>query len=231
MDGETLTFGVDGTLILNSLVMYDRETESRWSQFLGRAVGGPKRDTELTFVPSVMVSWGAWKTEHPDTLFLDTGSSRPIYDSYEDYYLDPDAIGAFGEVNRDRRFDGKDIVLGVALGENARAYSLGDLFRNKVINDTLGETSIVAVFDEYSYLSAVFDRTVAGRTLAFRQGDEPLQMVDEQTNSVWNKLDGRATSGPLKGERLTMLPSFQLFWFAWSDFYSNTTVYRPSNSP
>ena len=37
-----LTFGVDGSLIYNSLVMYDRETNSRWSQFLGRAVDGPK---------------------------------------------------------------------------------------------------------------------------------------------------------------------------------------------
>ena len=52
-------------------------------------------------------------------------------------------------------------------------------------------------------------------------------MIDEDTNSVWNKLDGKATAGPLQGERLTMIPSFQLSWFAWSDFYPDTTVYRP----
>ena len=95
--------------------MYDRETNSRWSQFLGRAVDGPKRDAELTFVSSVIVSWGAWKAEHPDTLFLDTGSSGRPYDTYEEYYLDPDLIGAYGETNPDRRFDRKDIVLGVAI--------------------------------------------------------------------------------------------------------------------
>lgn len=231
MDGEVLTFGVEGSLIYNTLVMYDRETESRWSQFLGRAVDGPKRDAELTFVPSVMVSWGAWTAEHPDTLFLDTGSSRPVYDTYEDYYMDPDAVGAYGEANPDRRFDRKDIVLGVAVGENARAYSLADLFRNKVINDTLGKTSVVVVFDQHSGLSTVFDRTAAGRTLTLRQGDEPLRMIDEETGSVWNKLDGQALDGPLKGEQMTMIPGFQLFWFAWSDFYPNTTVYRAPQSP
>ena len=211
--------------------MYDRETNSRWSQFLGRAVDGPKRDAELTFVSSVIVSWGAWKAEHPDTLFLDTGSSGRPYDTYEEYYLDPDLIGAYGETNPDRRFDRKDIVLGVAIDHQARAYALGDLFRRKVINDNLGETSIAAVFDERSGLAAVFERTVADRSLTLRQGDEPLQMIDEETNSVWNKLDGVAIAGPLKGERLTMIPSFQLFWFAWSDFYPDTTVYRPPQSP
>ena len=230
MDGETLTFGVDGSLIYNSLVMYDRETDSRWSQFLGRAVDGPKRDTELTFIPSVIVSWGAWKAEHPDTLFLDTGSMGRPYDTYEEYYLDPDMVGAYGETNPDRRFDRKDIVLGVAVDEHARAYALRDLFRNKVINDNLGDTSVVAVFDEHSGLAAVFDRSVAGRILTLKQGDEPLQMSDEETNSVWNKLDGEAISGPLKGEQMTMIPSFQLFWFAWSDFYPETTVYEPPSS-
>ena len=211
--------------------MYDRETNSRWSQFLGRAVDGPKRDAELTFVSSVIVSWGAWKAEHPDTLFLDTGSSGRPYDTYEEYYLDPDLIGAYGETNPDRRFDRKDIVLGVAIDYQARAYALGDLFRRKVINDNLGETSVAAVFDERSGLAAVFERTVADRSLTLGQGDEPLQMIDEETNSVWNKLDGVAIAGPLKGERLTMIPSFQLFWFAWSDFYPDTTVYRPPQSP
>ena len=189
------------------------------------------RAPSLAFVPSVMVTWGAWKTEHADTLFLDTGSSRRPYDSYEDYYADPDAIGAYGEANPDRRFDRKDIVLGVAVGEQARAYALRDLFWNNVINDTLGETGVVAVYDERSTLATVFDRTVAGRTLTLRQAEEPLHMTDEETGSVWNKLDGKAVSGPLKGEQLTMIPSFQLFWFAWSDFYPDTTVYRSSSSP
>ena len=221
---------MDGSLIFNSLVMYDRETGSRWSQFLGRAVDGPKRDAELAFVPSVIVSWDVWKTEHPDTLFLDTGGTRLTFDSYEDYYLDPDAVGAYGESNRDRRFTSKETVLGVAVGDQARAYAIADLFRGKVINDALERASIVVAYDEWSDLATVFDRAVAGSVLTFSQGASPLEMVDEETGSVWSKLDGRAAAGPLEGERLTMVPSFHLFWFAWSDFYPNTTVYRPSES-
>jgi hypothetical protein len=52
-----------------------------------------------------------------------------------------------------------------------------------------------------------------------------MHIIDEETNSVWNKLDGRAISEPLEGEPLTMIPSFQLFWFTWSDFYPDTSIY------
>ena len=34
------TFGVSGKLIMNALVMYDHQTDSLWSQFLGEAVQG-----------------------------------------------------------------------------------------------------------------------------------------------------------------------------------------------
>lgn len=225
IDGEILTFGVDGSLIFNSLVMYDRETDSLWSQFLGEAVAGPMLGTKLEFVPSQIVTWGAWKEEHPDTLFLHTGGSSRPHDFYDAYYQDPDMIGANGETNVDRRLGTKEIVLGVAINEDARAYSFGDLIRSMVINDTLGNSPVVAVYEQRSNLMAVFGRTISGRVLTFAQADEPLQIIDEATNSVWSKLDGKAISGPLEGKQLTMIPSFQLFWFAWTDFYPDTSIY------
>jgi hypothetical protein len=225
IDGDVLTFGVEGSLIYNSLVMYDRETDSLWSQFLGEAVDGPRRGTKLEFVPSQIVTWGAWMKEHPSTLFLSTGGSSRPFDSYDEYYGDPDMIGANGETYVDNRFGTKETVLGVAIGQDARAYSFGDLNRSMLINDALGGMEIVVVYEQQSNVAAVFARIVAGRALTFFQADEPLHIIDEETNSVCNKLDGRAISGPLEGEQLTMVPSFQLFWFAWSDFYPGTSIY------
>ena len=40
IDGQEFTFGVSGKLIMNVLVMYDRQTESLWAQLLGEAVEG-----------------------------------------------------------------------------------------------------------------------------------------------------------------------------------------------
>ena len=79
-----MTFGVSGKLIMNSLVMYDRETESLWSQFLGEAVEGPLSGSSLELLPAQLTSWSAWREQHPNTLYLKTGGIP--FDPYLDYY-------------------------------------------------------------------------------------------------------------------------------------------------
>ena len=37
IDGETLTFGDAGKVLRNALVVYDHQTQSHWSQFIGEA--------------------------------------------------------------------------------------------------------------------------------------------------------------------------------------------------
>ena len=74
IDGEEHTFGVSGKLIMNALVMYDHQTRSLWSQFLGQAVEGPQQGVKLDFVPVVHTRWSLWRDAHPDTLVLDKAS-------------------------------------------------------------------------------------------------------------------------------------------------------------
>ena len=69
---------------MNVLVMYDRQTDSLWSQLIGEAVDGPLKGTKLEFVPSWQTTWSDWKTQYPDTLALDKGfgGSRDPYTGY-----------------------------------------------------------------------------------------------------------------------------------------------------
>jgi hypothetical protein len=60
---------------------------------------------------------------------------------------------------------------------------------------------------------------------------EALTMRDEQTGSLWSGLDGKAAEGPLKGKRLAQVPSTYAFWFAWKDYYPETTVYGEDARP
>ena len=84
IDGQEYDFGVSGKLIMNVLVMYDRQTESLWSQLLGEAVEGELKGTKLEYFPSVMTTWDEWKTRFPDTVALVKGfaGSRDPYVSY-----------------------------------------------------------------------------------------------------------------------------------------------------
>ena len=219
---ETLTFGVSGKLIMNALVMYDRETETLWSQFLGEAVEGPLLGERLTLVPSRLTTWGDWKAEHPDTLALDTGS-RP-YDSYSSYYISP-RTGIMPEANSDERLSIKQLVLGLVGDSSQRAYAHADLDSAQVVNDVFEGAELVVARDDASGSVGAFGRRVGNRALTFEQADASDEMVDTETGSTWSKLTGVAVAGELEGERLKTYPSFNAFWFGWSDYYPDTEVW------
>lgn len=61
-DGPTaLTFGTTGKLRHSDLVMYDRQTESWWQQFLGAAIVGTLTGTRLRLLPVRIESYGRMK--------------------------------------------------------------------------------------------------------------------------------------------------------------------------
>ena len=66
--GSRTTFGVSGLLYNSDVLLYDRQTDSLWSQLLGKAITGPLKGTELKLIPLRHTTWRAWKSEHPDTL-------------------------------------------------------------------------------------------------------------------------------------------------------------------
>ncbi len=51
LDGQVLDFGTTGKLRNSDLVMYDRQTESWWQQFMGEAIIGEMTGKQLNFIP------------------------------------------------------------------------------------------------------------------------------------------------------------------------------------
>ena len=224
LEGQEFTFGVSGKLIRNVLVMYDRETESLWSQLLGEAVEGELQGSTLEFLPSWHTTWRQWKEMHPNTVALKKGfnGSRDPYDSY---YRSGSA-GIITEKNLDRRLATKEFVLGVELDGAAVAYPFRVLNGEPVINDMVAGRDILVAFDAQSATGVVFDRQLGDQTLSFEptEGDS-LTLIDNETNSFWEALSGRAVSGPLAGEQLDRVKSTTIFWFGWTDFHPETRLY------
>ena len=225
LEEQTISFGVSGRLILNALVMYDRETESLWSQFLAKSVAGPLEGTELEIVPSLMTNYGTWLKLHPNTLVLDTQTNYPIDDYYLSYYRGYEA-GILGELNPDERLRRKDLVLGVTGDVGQIAYNYLDLLEAEVVNHEFEDTPIVAAVDREGGGVAFFRRTVDGKVLEFESIDH-MSMLDTDSKTTWDKASGLAVSGPLSGKQLERHPHIISFWFAWTDFYPDTDLYEP----
>ena len=222
INGEEVEFGTSGKLYNSNLLMYDRWTESYWSQALGLAVTGEFTGIQLKTVPFDVITWGDWKKIHPDTLVLttDTGHIRSYAtDPYGDYYTDPRII--FPVDNSDDRMHPKEIILGFHEDGIYKAYKQNDVEFHGIINDDIGETSVMLV-SQFSQNSRAFERTVNGETLEFEFVDEKI--IDTKTNSEWN-YDGLAISGTMEGSKLTRMSIEPGFWFEWVAFHPETEVW------
>ena len=132
LEGKSHRFGVSGLLYQSDLLMYDRETESLWSQISAEAVTGPSRGRRLKMLRARIEPWGAWRRRHPDTTVLspETGHQRRYGDSpYGDYAVSEDVVERFFPPTRlDRRYHPKMPTLGLRIaGGAARAYPASEL--------------------------------------------------------------------------------------------------------
>lgn len=110
--------------------MYDRETESLWSQISAEAVTGPLLGRRLRLVRARMDRWGAWRRAHAGTTVLsrETGHRRDYDRSpYTDY---ADSRRLLFPAPLDRRYHPKMPNLGLRVpGAGARAYPASELAR------------------------------------------------------------------------------------------------------
>ncbi len=114
LDGSALTFGVSGLLYNSGFLMYDRQSESLWSQFEGRAIAGPLAGRKLEAIRVVQHVAGAWAEAHPDSKVLARPEKYHIDYRYSPFtqYMIRDSI-PFPVNAEDDRYHPKRLVVGL----------------------------------------------------------------------------------------------------------------------
>ncbi len=236
--GATLDFGTTGRLRYSDLVMYDRQTESWWQQFIGQGIVGRYAGTDLKRLPSEIVAFEDFAAAYPagEVLSRATGHVRPYgrnpYAGYD--RIDQSPFLYTGK--RDARLPPMERVLSVSVGGKHRLYPLSAL--RPVANQEMGGVPYVvfakpgmaspldsARMDEGREIVAAtaFDRRLEGEALEF--AERGGHIVDTRTGSQWNLL-GEAVAGPLEGKRLAALESSVHFAFAWLAFNPDSEIVR-----
>lgn len=242
LDSRILTFGVSGKLLYNTLVMYDRETESLWSQLYGAAIEGSLSGETLSIFPVVHTDWQTWKSQYPGTLVLSkeltcaqfdcgTYSSNPrgsyYVDPYASYYIMPDEGVIDRQIPREEvLMTSKTRVLGVLVGGHARAYPYEALSQQPIINDIVNGVPVLVWFDNETQTGAAYVRRNDDLVLTFKPSDEfPELVLDVETGSFWQPLSGIAVAGPLRGQRLPTLVVTSAFEFGWYAYFPSSETY------
>jgi hypothetical protein len=174
-----LTFGVSGMLFRDALVMYDRETDTLWTQVNGLGIKGPLAGQTLETVPSILATWKQWKHLYPDSQVLK--KRGPPGSSYASYNRDPNKLGIMGRRIRDKRLPNKERILGVRAGDAAMAFAEKDVREARLVHANVGALPVVLVAPTPAHPIVVFDRRAGGRLLSFRFVDgEPTLVEDAQ---------------------------------------------------
>lgn len=138
---KVLDFGVSGLLYNSDVLLYDRQTESLWSQLMIKSVAGPMKSTPLKLVAMAHTSWKDWSTRHPDTLVLssETGHQRDYQRNPYQGYEDSKTV-MFAVRHASERFHPKELVMGLGSGKDAMAWPFSELRKASAAGTKLSAT-------------------------------------------------------------------------------------------
>ena len=137
VQGERVEFGTSGKLWQSNLVMYDRKTDTLWSQVLGEAIVGDLTGTMLKTLPSDQVLYGKWKEQHPDgeVLSKDTGVVRLYGTSPYGSYFDVQNFSLQMVSKTDARIPNDAFVFGIVENGKAKAYAVESIKEKGEVED------------------------------------------------------------------------------------------------
>lgn len=139
---EIVTFGVSGYLWESNLLMFDRTTESLWSQAKGEAVVGKETGKKLEIIASDLISLQEFVTRYPEgsVLSRDTGHLRAYgFYPYGDYEQNDEYL--FPVSSTDSQFDAKELLYVVQRGDTSIAFPRAALLQaGSAVVTTEGET-------------------------------------------------------------------------------------------
>ena len=145
--------------------MFDRQTDSLWSQLLQQAITGPFTGKKLTMVAAEHTNWESWRSGHPETLALspETGFKRDYgpdpYQRYREEGMPIFSLRGGTSSRKSGKLKPMERVLGVQLNGVKKAYPFSGLKKLPAeVEDRLGCTPIRIHFDSKNESAFVTDR-------------------------------------------------------------------------
>lgn len=158
--GVNRQFGVSGLLYNSDMLLYDRESESLWSQIMMQAISGPLKGTTLEPLAVANTSWADWRSRHPDTQVLsrDTGYARNYSTSPYPGYEQSETV-MFPVSHFASQYHPKELVIGLQVGKEYKAYPFSELAKTgkTKITDTFASQQLTILFSTRHRTGTVMD--------------------------------------------------------------------------
>ena len=224
-NGTRSTFGVSGLLYNANLILYDRNTDSNWSQLRLECVNGSLINNKPKLYSVVETNWKTWKTLYPDTQVLNTqtGFSRTYGTSpYGDYSTNNNRF-IFRPAITNSALPNKDRVYAIIDEDLSKVYQFSDFDNGKVIRDTFNGKDYLIIGNENLIYSFELQGDFKNLIFEYDFNNSEAFFKDNEGNK-WSVF-GKAIEGPKLGTSLTSPKSVLSYWFAIAAFYPNPEIY------
>jgi len=143
--------------------------------------------------------------------------------------LDKPAMIAAGDADYMRS---DDLVFGVSINGDVRAYPLRIMGWHEMFNDVIGDVPVALAYCTLCGAGILYDTKVAGRAQPLVFGSSGFLyrsnklMFDRATHSLWNQFTGKPVVGRLAGSgiELTQRPVVIASWEDWRNANPATTI-------
>jgi hypothetical protein len=121
-----------------------------------------------------------------------------------------------------------EIVMGVEVGSEARAYPVAILNWHELVNDALGGQPILVTYCPLCGTGLVFDRRFGEETRRFGVSGllykSDVLFFDRESESLWSQIEATAITGPAIGTRLRVVRSRMMRWGDWRKLHPQSSV-------
>lgn len=224
-NGINKTFGISGLLYKTNLILYDRETDSNWSQLKLECVNGKLRGEKPTLIQTIETDWATWQKLYPNTKVL--SNEQGLNRNYKEY-----PYGGYKEIHDffispvqpiNNALPLKERVFAILKNNNSKVYKFQDFLNGNAIKDTFEKDNLLIIGNQHFLKAFKIEGDLNNLNFNFRSINSDAFFSDNEGNQ-WN-IQGKAIEGPRKGEQLKNTNSLVSFWFAIGAFYPKVKIY------
>lgn len=126
-----------------------------------------------------------------------------------------------------------DVVIGVEVNGEARAYPVAMMVWHEIVNDELGGEPILVTFCGLCGTGIVYRRSIDDKALTFGLAGllyhSDILLYDIETKSLWSRYLDEAVTGQLKGKAIDGLPFRMMTIAEWEEAFPESTVVSRDN--
>ena len=133
----------------------------------------------------------------------------------------------------DKYLEDSELVLGLNINGDIRAYPLQILVWHEIVNDKVGDIPVAVTYCPLCFTNQVFNSTIVddkGKAVILEFGtsgklyNSNLVMYDRTTKSLWSQAMAQGIVGKLAGVKLERIPFDVAYWKEWEQLYPESKV-------